>query len=501
MTRALTMTMICAWLALAADGAEFSALWGRQGEAWDPAGRLPDVSFAGYACGERPIPKVAAVADVRDFGAKGDGTTDDSAAFLAAIAKVKQGAISVPPGRYRITRILEITRSGVVLRGAGPDRSVLVCPLPLNDIKPNMGENSGGRKTSEYSWGGGIVWFKGSRADKKIGPVAAAAKRGDHKLTVTDAKADLKAGTWIAITARDDASKSLLDHLYSGDPGNLSKIKPSKYSVDFVTRISAVGGRELKLERPLRTDLRPEWQPVVHTFQPTLMGSGIEDLAFEFPARKYGGHFTELGFNAVAFSEVSHCWVRNLLITNADSGIFLNGHFCSIDGLRFQTRGCGEADGVFGHHGVSLTGDDNLLTHFDIRQRFIHDITVGGGAGNVASAGSGTDLSFDHHKRAPYDNVFTDIDLGFGSRMWKSGGGDDLGRHCGAYGTFWNIRAVRPQVHPGAFGPPAINLVGVKTSGKSEMVLKGRWFEAIPPARLEPTNLHEAQRNNRLSAK
>src|SRR6478736_1290204 len=224
MKRAVSVMGSAIGLALAAVAQDTSALWGKNGEAWDPAGRLPDISFAGYACGQRPLPRVPEVANVRDFGAKGDGTTDDSDAFLAAIAKAGRGAISVPPGRYRITKILEISKPGVVLRGAGTEKSVLVCPVPLNDIKPNWGATTGGKRTSNYSWSGGIVWFKGRDGGKSIGPVTAPAKRGDHELHVGGDTSALHPGTWIQISVRDDAARSLLDYLYSGDPGNLSKI-------------------------------------------------------------------------------------------------------------------------------------------------------------------------------------------------------------------------------------------------------------------------------------
>ena len=169
--------------------------------------------------------------------------------------------------------------------------------------------------------------------------------------------------------------------------------------------------------------------------------------------------------------------------------------------MRCQTRGVQENGGVFGHHGITLSGHDNLCTHFEIRQRFIHDITVEGGAGNVAASGSGIDLCFDHHKRAPYENVFTDIDLGAGTRMWHCGGGADLGRQCGARGTFWNIRARQPQQLPKDFGPPSLNLVGVQPKGKSLTEAAGRWCEAIQPDRLQPADIHLAQLKKRLGAK
>jgi hypothetical protein len=501
MTRALLLIGSWTCLALTANGREHSALWGRDGEKWDAAGRLPDVSHAGYACGERTPPKVAVVANVRDFGARGDGTTDDSSAFLAAIAKVERGAIAVPPGRYRISKILEITRSGIVLRGAGSERSVLVCPVPLNDIKPNWGATTSGQRTSNYSWSGGIVWFKGENPGKRIGKVTKAAKRGEHELRVDGDISSLRSGAWIEIKVRDDASKSLLEHLYSNDPGNLRQISPSSHKTGFVSRIRSAADGRLTLERPLRTDVRPEWDPEVRLFQPSVTECGVEDLGFDFPPRKYGGHFSELGFNAVAFSGVAHCWARNLSITNSDSGVFAGGRFCTITGLSCQLRDAKEDKGVFGHHGVTLSGHDNLLTRFEIAQKFIHDISVEGGAGNVASSGSGTDLCLDHHKRAPYENVFTDIDLGAGTRMWQCGGGADLGRNCGARGTFWNIRAKQNQKHPGDFGPPSINLVAVQTKEKSITSPTGRWFETITPEKIHPANLHEAQWRRRLGAK
>jgi hypothetical protein len=142
-----------------------------------------------------------------------------------------------------------------------------------------------------------------------------------------------------------------------------------------------------------------------------------------------------------------------------------------------------------------------LLTRFEVRQRFIHDISMERGAGNVASSGSGTDLCFDHHRRAPYDNVFTDIDLGSGARMWKHGGGNALGWPCGAHGTFWNIRSKQAQVYPLKIGPASINLVAVQSHASSEISATGRWFEAISPDRLDPPNLHEAQWIRRLGVR
>ena len=60
---------------------------------------------------------------VRDFGAKGDGKTDDSAALQSAIDAAKQhghGAIAyLPTGRYAVSRSLSVTGSDYALGGSG----------------------------------------------------------------------------------------------------------------------------------------------------------------------------------------------------------------------------------------------------------------------------------------------------------------------------------------------------------------------------------------------
>jgi hypothetical protein len=118
------------------------------------------------------------------------------------------------------------------------------------------------------------------------------------------------------------------------------------------------------------------------------------------------------------------------------------------------------------------------------------------------AAGRGIDLCFDHHERAPMENLFTDIDAGAGTRLWSCGGGAALGKHCGARGTFWNIRAGRPQKYPPAgFGPASMNFVALQTDLPSETNPSGRWFEAISPGEIFPQDIHAAQLARRLTDK
>src|SRR5262249_42419265 len=72
------------------------------------------------------IPAVQVAANVRDFGAKGDGATDDTAAIEKAIDSVwGAGAVLFPAGTYLITSTLKIAKS-IVLRGEGADKTTLL---------------------------------------------------------------------------------------------------------------------------------------------------------------------------------------------------------------------------------------------------------------------------------------------------------------------------------------------------------------------------------------
>jgi hypothetical protein len=497
---ALLLAMICGGVATHAQAQEpsaFSRLWGRAGELWSADSRLPDFSHAGYHSGERPLPVAPRAASVKDFGALGDGAADDTQAFVKAVAAVERGAIEIPPGRYRITDILEITKPGIVLRGAGPDKTVLFFPTPLNDIRPNWGATTTGRRTSNYSWSGGFIWLKGDYRHTPLATIEDEARRGDTVLRVSSATR-LQVGQRIEIRLTDTADNALARHLYSDDPGPMDNLK-GRSTASLVCRITRIDGDRIRVDRPLRFDVRPAWQPQVRSFEPTVTESGVEHLTFEFPVTEYQGHFTELGFNPVALSNVAHCWVRNIRIVNADSGPFIRGHFNTVQDVVHESARKPDRGGHVGHHGISLGGGDNLLTGFDIRARLIHDISVSQTAGNVISRGRGVDLALDHHRRAPYENLFTDLDAGQGTRLWHSGGGAALGKHCGARGTFWNIRAARPLGYPPpAFGPPSLNLVGLHTDQPTTIQPDGKWFEAIAPAALHPQNLHQAQLTRRL---
>lgn len=59
--------------------------------------------------------------NVKDYGAVGDGTTDDTAAFTLAVAAVNTagGKLILPPGQYVVAAgTIDITYNGVQIIGA-----------------------------------------------------------------------------------------------------------------------------------------------------------------------------------------------------------------------------------------------------------------------------------------------------------------------------------------------------------------------------------------------
>jgi hypothetical protein len=500
---AITSTLVAAEFRAPA----YSELWGRQGEKWISGGRLPDFSYAGYQRGEQLLPELPQTANVKDFGAVGDGIADDTKAIQAAIAATLSGAVFVPPGRYRITDHLRIEKNGLVLRGAGLDQSVLWFPRGLDEIHPRKGRTSDGSPASGYSFDGAFVTLQGDYQAKPLAKIVAVARRGECEVEV-DRATGLAVGQSVLVVVKEAKDQSLKTYLYGGDPGDIRRGK--LLDTKMLMRIVAVKGNRVEFHRSLRFETRAVWQPEIRGFRPTVTESGIEELGFEFPRTKYRGHFKENGANAIELRQVYNCWVRNVAIRNGDLGINIVACGNTVEGvviLADSYRGLAADGGVewTGHHAIQCkNAEDNLITRFDVRASYVHDLTVEHASGNVFTSGRGVDLNFDHHKDTPYENLFTEIDCGRGSRVWRCGGGASLGRQSAGWETFWNIRAGRPiELPPKGWGPNSMNLVGLTTKPGSISVLESNasWFEAVSPEQLEPANLYAAQLARRIILK
>lgn len=486
-----------------------SSLWGENGELWRADGRLLDYSYAGYRAGEKELPKVRVRADLkRDFGAIGDGVADDTEALRKAIRECPKGVLRIPAGIYRLTKPVKFSRSGLVLQGEGPELTVLDFPRSMSDV---LGDSSAGKGASQWSFGPGFLQLRGHDPideSTRISSVLSEASRGSDRLMVSDTKG-ISVGQWVRLVESDPRpgepeSGSLLSHLVGGRLPVGPEQPGAENIVRFLTRVKALEGNTVVLERPLPYDVRAVWKPELHRYQPTVEESGIENLAFRFPVTPYPKHLTERGYNGITFQDVANCWIKNVRMDNSDFAIQLNNtSFCTVTGVVLDAspeRATEAGRGFTGHHGIDVAfGVDNLITEFDVRNRFVHDLSVEWFAlGTVYSRGKGVDLNLDLHREFNYGSLFSDLDMGAGTRPFASGGAQVRGPHSGAFTTYWNLRSTNPFSAPSGDYGDKINFVGVPLKETPESPLSDWLLEQIGE-QVEPVDLHTAMRKRRLS--
>jgi hypothetical protein len=479
--------------------AETSKLWGTAGERWTSDSRLPDFSFAGYRQGKSPLPTPPVKTNVRDFGAKGDGKTDDSKAFLNALRTMSQGVLFIPAGRYVITQQLLIQHGKIVLRGEGMEKTVLFFPKSLETV---VGPGETRSPAGSWSWSGGFISFEGDNGGDYLADIIQPAKRGAQTLQASKTNS-LTVGQRVRFVQKN--RDGTLGRYLHGDFLPASALLLDKRLVDFSCSIVAIKNNEVTLDRPLRTDVRLAWSPTLYSDLPTVEDVGIESLTISFPPKRYAGHHDEPGFNAISFQETSNGWVKDVHIINSDSGVTLRSSvkFCTIENVtlsaeRGRARGGWGRPGYEGHHGFQVAdlSQDNLISSFTITAKLIHSISLTSLAnGNVFMNGRGDELSFDHHRKAPYENLFTNIDAGNGEHLWEYGGDEDAGPPSAARETFWNIRTSKPIELPE--WALLINAVGINTDLPAGLDKLGNWVEPAGPEPLIPANLYESQQKNR----
>jgi hypothetical protein len=492
--RLLAVTMLLV-LTTTTRAADVSTLWGEHGEKWSPTSAtslLPDFRYAGYHSGRDPIPDVKAVADVRKFGAKGDGTADDTKAFLAAVKAAGEtkggGAVEISAGRYVITNVIKMP-SRVVLRGAGAGKTTLVIPKSLQDLG---GENTVEEEKSGYAFSGGFVTIAGKPKTRRIAPLAADAKRGDRKLAL-ESSGKIKPGDRIRVVTNNDPSLGRYLHNDRFDAGKATFDHDNFTS--WVARVVAVDKKSINLDRPLRIDLRKQWQPEVWTYQPGVEEVGVENLTFEFAGRAKKPHLKEEGFNAIYFDGGDNCWVRGVEFVDADNAVNVTrARFVTVQDVTFREA---KRKSPSGHHALwARQAQDCRFTNFTFETQYVHDLSVEGfSCGNVFEKGKGVAMNFDHHANAPYENLFTDIAVGDISRLWSSGGRGDRLPHTAARSVIWGITYNKGKP-PKLPDWPQLIVVGVKGYAKGDKDLHVEEAGGT----LKPANLFEAQKSLKPTA-
>jgi hypothetical protein len=500
----------------------------------DPARHpvLPDGSFAGYRRGEERIPTPAVVVNVKDTGAKGDGTTDDLIAFDKAIAMAAKagGTVLVPTGTYKLSGVLKLSANGVVLRGEGKGKTTLDFSASLTDAIGALPLDT----SSQWSWAGGLIWvgpadtFDGAgkvaavkssatvqnweywRPGKKLASATAEAKRGDTKLTVSDASA-LRAGDMILITWSNPTDFSFVKHVYGHaatqdayDWKSANWIVGPEYPrYQWPVQIKSVQGNVVELVQPLRIDVRAAWDVAFESLGSSVSEVGVEGLSIRLHAPMTHTHLKSVGWNGVYINRAYNCWVKDVQVQSAENPIVVAASKnVTVDHV--SVTGAEQ-----NHHSFAcrVNSADVLFSNFviDGPARVKHGINVEWfSSGNVWSKGVQRMGTFDTHRGLAFDNIRTEIATG-DKQDAGPGGNGSAGPFIGARMAHWNISlegSTRPDpaqyiLHPTQYVLGAqIGIRGAAISTASPCCMpagdKGT-VVADTGATPVPANLYEAQ--------
>lgn len=457
------------------------------------ANPLPDFSYAGYGFGLAPIPADAGtIIDVTAYGAIPDDELDDTKAVLRALAAANavKGKVTLrfPKGRTQITEVLRITRSDIVLDGAGdgPGGSELWFPRPLKLIDQSHDydelrdylvrekkqqvepEHNIDYLFTEYSWAGGMILvapensrpvsYDGSKDVRD--PVLAtgvSGKQFTRTLTVDNA-AKLKAGDvvqlqWFSV---DGPKSQILKSLY-GDTdlpiGSHHWTSPNRPVVAQATRVTAVRGKTITLGDPLLHEIGAA-QPAVVADWKHLSNVGIQNLRLQFPDAPSFGHHLEQGYNGIYMTGVFDGWVKKLTIDSSDSSI-LTDNAASLTIADITTTGTRRA-----HYSVHVGAVHNVLVKdLKVANPVIHPVSI-----NTRSTRSvflrpvvDAHAIIDQHSGSNHQNLFDAIEMhidpkqgkdGWQYQLWVGGGAPYWKPGHGLYNTLWNAKLVMPESVP-----------------------------------------------------
>lgn len=331
MTSRLLLFALLAWISssvLAADAATPSEVGGRstlvaEGERGQLVYRpystrgdvIPDFSTCGFGGGGVPLPEATSVVVV-EARPEGDDTARIQAALDAVAARVfgsdgMRGAVLLRRGRYRVSGLLQIQASGVVLRGESDDSDGTVLIATARKQQPLI--RVGGRGGMREESGGSVAV-----ADEYV-PV------GAKSLRVTNAAA-FAVGQTVLVVRHSNAAwihELAMDRIPGRPAAPESTKQWTPFDLKFDRVVTAVVGNELTLDAPIGCAIERRWGggEVVRTRDERIERCGVENLravsVYDPAKTARQGSETVLvdedhATHAVDLANVRDAWVRRL---------------------------------------------------------------------------------------------------------------------------------------------------------------------------------------------
>ena len=191
---------------------------------------------------------------------------------------------------------------------------------------------------------------------------------------------------------------------------------------------------------------------------------GIEELHLEFPQSPYFGHHMERGYNGIYLTSAFDSWVRNIRISNADSGI-LTYNSANLTIRDITTDGNRKA-----HYGVHMGNVHNVLAdNVAVMNPVLHSLTFNTQSTRCVYKNAEVFVTptLDQHAGANHQNLYDNVTLhmpavssddgsvapvfdGSGAGYWQPG--------HGGFNTTWNLNV---QITGGAMPDDVVIIHGL----------------------------------------
>lgn len=400
-----------------------------------PAERTVDWSDAGVWDGAaKGIPNTNAwtLIDVTDYGATGNGTTDDTASIQSAINAAGQNhVVYFPAGTYRFTTISCYMKNRLLLKGAGPTATYLMCYG--SGSYPAIRLDGGDDLTGPYTISSGATKGSTSIVVSSVSGLAVGDIVTIYPLAPDGFLNQELTGGSLPVTA--GVTRLPIESTYPPRISGYSnpEVPPDYWGWSYyesvtwprtghgsncqwyegfgqLVEITDISGTTLTFKNPLYYDYS-SYSPRLKKRGPFIKSSGVEDMSIAYHiSASAGGHIVRLWY-------ASNCWVKNCEIKNTrHHGVY----------TRFS-RSC-EYTHNYLHHAVGYAGDQAYLLSFadynsdhlvydNITRHGRHHIVFeGGGQGCVIGYNYSLDTQGDEtgwmysdlglHGRHPYMNLW-----------------------------------------------------------------------------------------------
>ena len=466
----IIVVMVLAAFAMGADRP--ASEWVRRGadgklayKTTDRGDRIMDFSHAGYRGGGVTIPDVAVKRTVKPGG--GDDDTKTIQAAIDEVAKLPvdengfRGAVLLAPGEFRCAETIDITASGVVLRGSGSGSSGGQRSTIKMIGEPHLAIASrwGGRRGGGGGGGGGTQPASRDEASEVRTTITDTyVPSGAASFTVADAS---KLAVGDAIVIRRPVTPSWVEFMRMHDM--VRNGKPQTWiragtTTDTERRIAAIDGQKMTVDVPLADSfdaryLNPPGTIVAKAPPPARLANvGIEHLHIESPPQAISHskpHHTAIRLSG------EDCWIRGVRIDETMNSVSVGGRRITVQDVHITRKA--KHEGASKPAELAPNGSQVLLDRCSVTAENVWHVATGGGiAGPIVVLNCdfrGAGKSESHQRWSTgllYDNCRASGGAGFEMRnrgSMGSGHGWSMG-----WGVMWNCRgdSFLAQNPPGA---------------------------------------------------